>query len=102
GRVRVGLEGGEPAITGKQEGRGALQIELRPGWKTYWRKPGDAGVPPQISIEGAAKAQMACPAPVRFAGDEEGGIGYNKRVALPGTFHIEPGGKLLKGHAFLG
>ncbi|MGQ5200010.1 protein-disulfide reductase DsbD domain-containing protein [Brucella abortus] len=102
GRVRVVIEGGDPAITGKQEVRGALQIELRPGWKTYWRNPGDAGVPPQISIEGDAKAQIAFPAPVRFAGDEEGGIGYKKPVSLPVTFHIEPGGKRLKGHAFLG
>jgi len=26
----------------------ALEVRLRPGWKTYWRSPGDAGVPPQF------------------------------------------------------
>ena len=25
-----------------------LAFELRPGWKIYWRSPGDAGLPPTI------------------------------------------------------
>ena len=25
----------------------ALRLELQPGWKTYWRSPGDSGVPPE-------------------------------------------------------
>ena len=27
-----------------------LQITLAPGWKTYWRYPGDAGVPPRFML----------------------------------------------------
>ncbi|MEG4641374.1 protein-disulfide reductase DsbD domain-containing protein, partial [Paracoccus sp. APAP_BH8] len=26
----------------------ALHLRLEPGWKTYWRSPGDAGVPPRF------------------------------------------------------
>ena len=26
----------------------ALHIELNDGWKTYWRAPGDAGIPPHF------------------------------------------------------
>ena len=26
--------------------RAGVEIKLLPGWKTYWRYPGDAGVPP--------------------------------------------------------
>ncbi len=98
GRVRVVLEEGGAAKEGVI--RGALQIELKPGWKTYWRNPGDSGVPPQISAEGAA-VQVAFPAPVRFG---DGDAGYAAPVSLPLTFAVEPGKPLtqLKGQAFLG
>lgn len=59
GKVRVVLE--ENKHTG--ELRGALQIDLNPGWKTYWRNPGDAGVPPQLNIEGNSSARIDFPAP---------------------------------------
>ncbi len=26
----------------------AVQLDLEPGWKTYWRAPGDAGIPPSF------------------------------------------------------
>ncbi len=31
----------------------ALRIRLEPGWKTYWRAPGDAGIPPSLDWEGS-------------------------------------------------
>ncbi|PQA74544.1 protein-disulfide reductase DsbD domain-containing protein [Brucella oryzae] len=102
GRVRVVLEDNGTNKAASHERRGALQIELQPGWKTYWRNPGDAGVPPQINIEGDAKARIDFPAPVRFAGDDEGGIGYKHPVSLPIVFHLKPADTRLKGHVFLG
>lgn len=102
GRVRVILEDSGPGNSASQERRGALQIELQPGWKTYWRNPGDAGVPPQINIEGDAKAQISFPAPVRFGGGDEGGIGYKEPVSLPIIFHLASGDTRLKGDVFLG
>lgn len=102
GRVRVIIEdkGTDNAVG--HELRGALQIELQPGWKTYWRNPGDAGVPPQVNIDGNAKAQIDFPAPVRFEGDDAGGIGYKQPVSLPLVFHLTSADKRLKGHVFLG
>ena len=34
---------------------GILDIELKPGWKTYWRDPGDAGVPPTIDVSASTQ-----------------------------------------------
>ena len=31
----------------------ALQITLAPGWKTYWRQPGDTGIPPRFDFSGS-------------------------------------------------
>jgi DsbC/DsbD-like thiol-disulfide interchange protein len=36
--------------------RAGIEIRLKPGWHTYWRYPGDAGVPPQFgSISGSSQ-----------------------------------------------
>ncbi len=70
---------------------GGVEIRLTPGWKTYWRYPGDAGVPPRFDWSGStnvARVDMLWPAPVRF---DEGGslsIGYKKDVTLP--FKVTP------------
>src|SRR3954468_5880088 len=29
---------------------GGIAIQLQPGWKTYWRTPGDSGVPPRFDF----------------------------------------------------
>ncbi|MDP3898147.1 MAG: protein-disulfide reductase DsbD family protein [Mesorhizobium sp.] len=68
--------------------RGALEIVLEPGWKTYWRDPGDAGIPPQIDISASTNVSGAVfdfPAPVRF---HEGWAGYAQSVSLPVRFAI--------------
>lgn len=70
---------------------GGVQIRLTPGWKTYWRYPGDAGVPPRFDWSGSSNVgavEMLWPAPVRF---DEGGslsIGYKSDVTLP--FKVTP------------
>ena len=71
GAVRL-VTTGTPDAEGKL--RGALQIDLKPGWKTYWRDPGDTGVPPRISVTGASLAGVAYPVPRRF---NEGGTVWN-------------------------
>jgi DsbC/DsbD-like thiol-disulfide interchange protein len=63
-----------------------LEIVLADGWKTYWRMPGDSGVPPSFDWTGSgnlAKATTLFPAPVRMP--EAGGmaIGYKGSVLLP-------------------
>ncbi len=103
GRIRLIVEDAATNDPGGGKGlRGALQIELKPGWKTYWRNPGDSGVPPQIDLDGGGKAQIAFPVPMRFTGEDAGGIGYKAPVSLPVTLTPAPGAARLTGHVFLG
>ncbi|WP_404933415.1 protein-disulfide reductase DsbD domain-containing protein [Nitratireductor sp. ac15] len=72
--------------------RGALEIDLKPGWKTYWRNPGSAGIPPQIDISRSAHisaAELQYPAPERIHDGETQWAGYTQSVALPVTFTLD-------------
>jgi DsbC/DsbD-like thiol-disulfide interchange protein len=67
--------------------RAGIEIRLDPGWKTYWRYPGDTGVPPTIEFAGSNNVKSATvlwPAPERFS-DGAGGhsIGYLGEIILP-------------------
>ena len=67
--------------------RAGLEIRLDPGWKTYWRYPGDSGVPPTLDFSGSENVKSVTalwPAPILFA-DGAGGrsIGYLNDVVLP-------------------
>jgi DsbC/DsbD-like thiol-disulfide interchange protein len=66
---------------------GGIAIQLQPGWHTYWRNPGDSGVPPRIDFsksENIEAVTILWPAPAKFA-DGAGGtsLGYLKQVVLP-------------------
>lgn len=66
---------------------GGIAFQLEPGWKTYWRSPGDSGVPPRFDFsksENVDGVTILWPAPMKFA-DGAGGssIGYQKQVVLP-------------------
>jgi DsbC/DsbD-like thiol-disulfide interchange protein len=66
---------------------GGIAFQLQPGWHTYWRTPGDSGVPPRIDFtksENIEAVTILWPAPMKF-GDGAGGIslGYQKQVVLP-------------------
>ena len=63
-----------------------LEIRLAPQFITYWRDPGDAGVPPTVSFTGSANLKSATlryPAPQRL--DEAGAVafGYAGAVTFP-------------------
>src|SRR5579863_9384396 len=67
--------------------RAGLEIRLDPGWKTYWRYPGDSGVPPTLNFAGSENVKSVTamwPAPKRFS-DGAGGhsIGYVGDIVLP-------------------
>jgi len=67
--------------------RAGIEIRLDPGWKTFWRYPGDSGVPPTLDFAGSKNVKSVTalwPAPQRFA-DGAGGhsIGYLGDVVLP-------------------
>jgi DsbC/DsbD-like thiol-disulfide interchange protein len=66
--------------------RAGLDITLDEGWKTYWRVPGDAGVPPQFdwSRSGNVKSvTLLWPAPTRFADAGGETVGYKSRIVFP-------------------
>src|SRR5215470_10497297 len=49
--------------------RAGVEITLKPGWKTYWRYPGDSGVPPSLDFSGSQNLKAVTvlhPAPQRF------------------------------------
>jgi DsbC/DsbD-like thiol-disulfide interchange protein len=63
-----------------------LRITLAPGWKTYWRTPGDAGIPPQFTFGGSdnlENAQFLWPVPVVFHENGMRSIGYKDGVVIP-------------------
>ncbi|MDB5550799.1 MAG: cytochrome biosis protein [Rhizobium sp.] len=62
-----------------------LQIEPKPGWKTYWRDPGDAGMPPQLDFTGSTNLVLRwIDFPVPEIGMDDGGrfVGYHRPVSL--------------------
>lgn len=64
----------------------ALHLELAPGWKTYWRAPGEAGIPPQFDWTGSqnlGSVRFHWPRPVVFDQNGMRSIGYNGRMVLP-------------------
>ncbi len=65
----------------------ALHLTLAPGWKTYWRSPGEAGLPVQISQNGEA-LDILFPIPERFELFGLETYGYSHAVMIP--FHIKP------------
>jgi DsbC/DsbD-like thiol-disulfide interchange protein len=72
--------------------RAGIEIRLDSGWHTYWRYPGDSGVPPTFDFAGSVNVKSATvlwPAPHRFP-DGAGGhsIGYVGDFVLP--VHIVP------------
>src|ERR1700731_4818443 len=66
---------------------GGIAFALQPGWKTYWRTPGDSGVPPRFDFSKSDNIEAVTvlwPAPAKFD-DGAGGpsMGYHDQVVLP-------------------
>lgn len=105
GRIRLVTSGGPDA-----QGRiaGVLDIALDPGWKTYWRDPGDSGVPPSLNISESsnniASAELAFPAPQRHDDGYSKWAGYDHSVSLPVTFTLTSPGQaaMIDADIFLG
>lgn len=63
-----------------------VEIELAEGWKTYWRSPGDSGIPPRFEFgksKNLASATVLYPAPKRITDKGETIVGYTGTVILP-------------------
>jgi suppressor for copper-sensitivity B len=73
-----------------------VEVKLQDGWKTYWRTPGDAGIPPQVDFEGStnvAAADFRWPAPARFQYYDLETFGYSKEIVFPIDVALERPGE---------
>ncbi len=77
-------------LSGWREGDGqhiaGLSIRLAAGWKTYWRAPGDGGIPPRFNWSGSRNlADVQVQFPVPQVMDQYGirTIGYERDVVFP-------------------
>jgi len=77
-------------IEGSDEAGGtrmaALEFRLRPGWKTYWRAPGEAGIPPSFDFSGSenvASVELIWPRPHVFDNFGYQSIGYTGSLVVP-------------------
>src|SRR5436305_4648750 len=85
-RSSARLIAGSQPVAGTPPLRAGIEIRLKPGWHTYWRYPGDAGVPPQFDFghsKNVKSVNVLWPAPQRLP--EAGGIsiGYEGDVIFP-------------------
>lgn len=81
-RVRVLLDAADPA--GRVEG--VVEIDLEPGWKTYWIAPGPFGIAPSFDARGSDNVMLADvdhPAPRAFEEAYGTSIGYTDDVGFP-------------------
>jgi len=91
GSIRI-VTSGAPDADGLM--RGALEIRLKPGWKTYWLDPGSAGVPPTLTaLAGKADAavEIGFPPPSRFDDGYAAWAGYDRPVSLALTMALPEG-----------
>lgn len=68
--------------------RFGLEFRMRPGWKIYWRSPGQAGFPPEADWSKSSNleaVETAWPAPHRFTIFDMETMGYKDQVILPLT-----------------
>jgi DsbC/DsbD-like thiol-disulfide interchange protein len=63
-----------------------IEIEMAPGWHTYWRYPGDSGLPPRFDFSGSrnlAAAKVSYPAPHLYTDETGNTLGYENHVIFP-------------------
>jgi len=83
---KVRLVSGAVELDGKPCLLAGVQLRMNGGWKTYWRNPGDSGVPPSFDFTGSKNLKLAevlYPAPHRFADADGTAIGYDDEVVFP-------------------
>ncbi|MGB5866185.1 MAG: protein-disulfide reductase DsbD domain-containing protein [Sulfitobacter sp.] len=74
----------------------AIQITMADGWKTYWRTPGDAGIPPSFTWKGSRNLQSVAvnwPTPKVFEQNGMRSVGYSGQVTLPLTVAAQQAGQ---------
>jgi DsbC/DsbD-like thiol-disulfide interchange protein len=76
-----------------------IEITLDPGFKTYWRNPGDSGLPPRFDWSGsenAADIDLRWPAPERHEDAAGVAYAYDDKVVLPVLVKAKEPGKPIR------
>jgi thiol:disulfide interchange protein/DsbC/DsbD-like thiol-disulfide interchange protein len=84
--VHVSLLSEVTAITPGQPFWVLLRQEIRPGWHTYWRNPGDSGAPTEIDWElpvGFSAGEIQWPSPERIVYGPLMNFGYSNEALYP-------------------
>jgi DsbC/DsbD-like thiol-disulfide interchange protein len=83
-KARVRLVSAAIDANGRLEG--GIEIELAPGWKTYWRTPGAAGIAPQVDFSASTNVKdvvVSYPIPHRYDDGYAVTNVYEGRTILP-------------------
>ncbi|MEM8849056.1 MAG: protein-disulfide reductase DsbD domain-containing protein [Pseudomonadota bacterium] len=83
----------EEGVAGRTISAG-LKLDLDEGWKTYWRAPGEVGLPPELdwsASENVGSVALAYPAPDRFVAFDIQNFGYGDQVVFPLTVMLADG-----------
>ncbi len=100
-RVTVTLVTDTDSVAPGTPFRVGLRFRLVEGWHTYWKNPGDAGVPAELTLDlpsGTTAGPIDWPAPNRVAEGPVMTYAYNGEVLLPVTIQ-STGPFTLKAHA---
>ncbi len=79
------------ADTGEGGINAGIDVVIEPGWHTYWRNPGEAGVPPAFDFDGSANVahvDVLYPAPERYDDGASVSLVYRDEVVFP--LAVEP------------
>ncbi|WP_249680631.1 protein-disulfide reductase DsbD family protein [Roseococcus pinisoli] len=97
-RATVTLVSDVAAMAPGQPFRVALRQRMAPGWHTYWRNPGDAGQPPELTLqlpEGWTAGELQFPAPHRIPFGPLVNFGYEDEAVF--LMEIRPPANLVPG-----
>ncbi len=78
-----------------------IELKLEPGWHTYWRYPGNSGLPPRFDFSGSqnlAAAKVSYPAPHLYTDETGNTLGYKDHVIFPVLVTPKQPGQSVKLH----
>ncbi len=76
--------------------RAGVEMKLAPGWHTYWRYPGNSGVPPRFDFSASQNLRSATlhyPAPHLYTDESGNALGYKDDVIFPVTVTPQQAGQ---------
>ena len=104
-KSRVRIISGETDFSVKDGSYAGVHIQISKGWKTYWRSPGESGVPPSFDWSGSENLKhvsIQWPAPKKYKDEYSTSIGYIREVILPLKITAKDANKPVKMNLRLG